>query len=61
MWPQIEHPRTGVERCQARALSFQSLSEGLTHPPALTSWPLPLLRDAPVPVPGPMLVVTLLS
>ena len=42
MWPQTEHPQTGVEECQARALSAQSLSKGLTHPPSLTFQP-PLL------------------
>ena len=37
MWPQIEHPLTGVEKCQARALFVESLSEGLLHPPSLVS------------------------
>ena len=52
MWPQTEHPMTGVEECQARALSVQSLSKGLTHPPSLKSRSPPLLRDAPIPTPG---------
>ena len=61
MWPQTEHPRTGVEGCQARALYAQSLSEALTHPPSLGSRSPPLLQDAPIPVPRPVLVVALLS
>ena len=60
--PQTEHPRTGVEEeYQARALSTQSLSEGLPHPPSLESWPPLLLRDAFVPIPEPVLVVAQLS
>ena len=43
MWPQTEHPRTGVKECQARALSSESLSEGLLYPPSLISRPPPLL------------------
>ena len=39
------------EECQARAFSTQSPSEGLTYPLSLWSRPLPLLRDAFVPVP----------
>ena len=58
MWPQTEYPLTGVERCQAWALSAQSLSEGLTHP---GSRALSLLQDAPVPILGLVLVVALLS
>ena len=42
-WPQIEHPHTGVEGCQARALSAQSLSKGLTHHLSLESRLPPLL------------------
>ena len=59
--PQTKHPHTGVKGCQARALSTQSLLEGLTHPPSLRSRPPPLLRDAPVLVPGLVLVIALLS
>ena len=61
MWSQTEHPLTRVEKCQARALSVESLSEGLLHPPSLISRPPPLLWDAPIPIPGPVLVVSLLS
>ena len=61
MWPQTKHPLTGVEECQARALFAQSLFEGLLHPPSFVSRPPPLLRDALIPVLGPMLVVSLLS
>ena len=62
MWPQTEIPLTRVEEeYQAQALSAQSLSEGLTHPPSLGSRPLPLLRDASIPIPGPVLVVAQLS
>ena len=61
MWPQIERPLIGVEECQARVLSAQSLSKGLLHPPSLVSLPPPLLQDAPVPDLEPVLVVTLLS
>ena len=61
MWPQTEHPLTGMEGCQAWAFYAQSLSKGLTHPPSLGSRPPPLLRDAPVLVPGPVLVIALLS
>ena len=61
MWPQTEHPRTGVEECQARVLSTESLFKGLLHSPSLVSRPPPLLRDALIPIPGPMLVVSLLS
>ena len=61
MWPKTEHPWTRVEKCQARVLSAQSLFEGLTHPPFLVSRSPSLLRDALVPVPGPVLVVSLLS
>ena len=43
MWPQIEHPLTRVKECQARALSIESLSKGLLHPPSLVSRPPPLL------------------
>ena len=61
MGPQTEHPQTKVEGCQAQALSAQSLSEVLTHPPSLGSQPPPLLRDVPVPIPEPVLVVAQLS
>ena len=61
MWPQTEHFFIGVEECQARALSVDSHFEGLLHPPFLISWPLSLPQDMPVPVPGPVLVVSLLS
>ena len=61
MWSQTEHPRTGVEVCQAQAISIESLFEGLLHPPSLISRPPPLLRDAHVPIPGSMLVVSLVS
>ena len=61
MWPQTKHPLTGVEECQARALSAKSIFEGLLHPPSHVSLPPPLLRDALVPVPRPVLVVSLLS
>ena len=65
MVPQTEHPQTGMDGCQARALSTQSLSESLTHLPSLKSRPSPLLRDALVPTPAPvpmlMLVVAQLS
>ena len=61
MWPQIEHHLTVVEECQGRALSTESLSKGLLHPPSLVSWPPPLLRDALIPVPRPVLVVSLFS
>ena len=60
MWPRTEHPLTGVEECQTRTLSTESLSKGLLHYPSLVSWPLPLLRDVPLPVLGPVLVVSLL-
>ena len=43
IWPQTEHPLSGVEECEARALFAQSLFEGLIHPPSLKSWPSPLL------------------
>ena len=49
------------EECQARVFSTQSLSKGLTHPPSLGSRPPPLLRDASVPILGPVLVVAQLS
>ena len=65
MVPQTEHPHTGMDGCQARALSTQSLSESLTHLPSLKSRPSPLLRDTlaptPAPVPRLMLVVAQLS
>ena len=61
MWPQTKHPLTGMDECQARALYAQSLSEGLLHPPYLVSRPPPLLQDAPVPIPGLVLVFSLLS
>ena len=47
---------TGVGECQARALSAESLSEDLLHPPSLVSQPPPLLQDAHVPVPKPVLM-----
>ena len=43
MWPQTEHPRTGVDECQAQALFAESLSKGLLHPPSLISRPPSLL------------------
>ena len=61
MWPQTEHPLTGVDECQARALFAQSLSEGLLDPPYLISRTPPLFRDALVPIPEPVLVFSLLS
>ena len=57
MRPQIEHPRTGVKRCQTQALSAQNLFKGLIHLPSRESQPPLLLRDALVPIPGPVLVV----
>ena len=60
MWPYTEHPLTGVEECQARAFSIESLFEGLLHPSSLISRPPFLLWDVSFPVPGPMLVVSLL-
>ena len=57
MWPQIEHPLTRVEECQARVLSANSHSESLLHPPSLVSRPPPQLRDALVPIPKPMQVL----
>ena len=59
--PQTKHPHTGVKGCQARALSTQSLLEGLTHPPSLRSRPHLLLRDVLAPVLWPVLVVAQLS
>ena len=61
MWPQTEPHLTKVEECQARVLSAKSLFEGILHPPSLVSWPPPLLWDAPVPVIGHVLVVSMLS
>ena len=61
IWPQTEHPLTRMDECQARVLSAESLFKGLLHPPFLVSRPPPLLWDAPVPVPGLVLVVYLLS
>ena len=61
MWPQTEHPLIGVEECQARAIFTDSHFENLLHPPFLVSQPLPLLQDVSVPVPGPVLVVSLLA
>ena len=61
MWPQTKHPLTGVEEYQARALYTKSIFEGLLHPPSHVSLPPSLLRDALVPIPGPVLVVSLLS
>ena len=58
MWPRIEHSLAEVEECQARALSIESLSEGLLHPPSLISRHPPLLWDVSLHVPGPMLVVS---
>ena len=60
MWPQIEHLITGVEKCQARTLSTESISQGLLHPPSLVSRPSTLLWHVPLFVPGPVLVVSLL-
>ena len=61
MWPQTEHSLTRVEECQARALSAEILSKGLLHLSFLVYLPPPLLRDALILVPGPVLVVFLLS
>ena len=60
MWPRIEHSLTRVEECQAQALSIESLSKGLLHPPSLISRPPPLLWDVSLHVPGLVLVVSLL-
>ena len=43
IWPQTEYPLIGVDECQARALSTNSHSENLLHPPSLVSRPPPLL------------------
>ena len=59
MWPQTEHSLTGVEEFQAQVLSAETLSEGPLHIPSLISRPSPLLRDVPLPIPRPMLVVFL--
>ena len=61
IWPQTKHPLTGVEECQARDLSVESLSKGLLHHLSLVSWPPFLRQDVPVTVLGLVLVVSLLS
>ena len=61
IWPQIEHPLTRMDVCQSRALSAEILFKGLLHSPSLVSRPPPLLWDAPIPIPGLVLVVYLLS
>ena len=61
MWPQTEHSLTEVEECQAWAHSAESLSKGLLHSPFLVSLSPSLLQDAPIHVPRPVLVVSLLS
>ena len=61
MMPQTEHPQTGVEGCQARVLSAQSLFEDLTHHLSLRSRSPPLLWDGPALIPGLVLVVAPLS
>ena len=60
MWPQTEYPLTRVEECQTLALFVESLSEGLLHHPSLLSRPSPLLYNVSLPVPRPVLVVSLL-
>ena len=50
-----------MEECQAWAFSTDSHSEGLLHPPFLVSRPPSQLWDVSVPVPGPVLVLSLLS
>ena len=60
MWSQTKHPLTRVEECQARAFSTDSHSKGLLHPSSLVFRPPSLLRDVPLHVPRPMLVVSLL-
>ena len=60
IWHQTERPLVGIEECQTRTLSTESLSEGLLHPPSLVSRPSPLLRDVSFPILRPVLVVSLL-
>ena len=60
IWHQTKRTLVGIEECQTRALSTESLSEGLLHPPSLVSRPSPLLRDVSFPILGPVLVVSLL-
>ena len=60
--PQTERPRSRVEEeCQTQAHSAQNPFEGLAHHPSLGSRPPPHLRDASIPIPGPVLVVAQLS